>query len=685
MSAISTSLRLNDNMTPVLNKMYNSLMRTNQGFRTMERTANSGVNINVYNQFNTKIEETKNKIKDVNSQQEKTDRNINKTSSSTSGWLSKVKGIVAAYASIQTLSKGIKLSDEMTLTTARLDLINDKMQSTDTLQRKIFSSAEASRSSYSDTAAVVSRLGLLAGDAFSSNDEMIKFSELMNKSFVVGGASDTEQTSAMYQLTQAMASGRLQGDEYRSIIENAPLLAQAIEDYMRNVEHAKGTMKDWASEGMLTAEVIKAAMFNSAEETEKRFENMPMTFSQIWTSFKNNALMAFQPVLQRLNALANSEKFEQFKNQAISLAVDVADKLLTVFDAVCQISDWISSNWSVIGPIVIGIAAAIAIYTAAQWALNIALNANPIMLIVTLVGLLIAGIIYLANKVGGFGVLWNYTWAAIKVGFYYCEAAVLSGFWWMVYGLYSAFDWLATGFENLRILIETILTGISNFFISIGAAIMLHIQEVINTAIDLLNSLIDALNYIPGVEIDAVGHVTFGDDIEEKARAKIAENNAELENKKSLVAKDRAEREKTREGLKDKAKSAWNDNVAKADETWDSAKQYAANERARQKEENKNNAVQGASLSDEYMNNTGTSLDNIDENTKKTSENTEDLKYLRDIAERDVINRFTTARIHVENTNHNNIDSNADVDGIVSGFGDKLAETVSVVAEGDYS
>lgn len=672
-------------MTPVLNKMYSSLMRTNQGFRTMKQTTGSAVNINVFNQFNTKIEETKNKIKDVNSEQEKTDKNINRTSSSTSGWLSKVKGIVAAYASIQTLSKGIKLSDEMTMTTARLDLINDKMQSTDVLQKKIFSSAEASRSSYSDTAKVVSRLGLLAGDAFSSNDEMIKFSELMNKSFVVGGASETEQTSAMYQLTQAMASGRLQGDEYRSIIENAPLLAQSIEDYMRNVEHAKGSMKDWSSEGMLTAKVIKAAMFNSAEETEKRFENMPMTFGQIWTSFKNNALMAFQPVLKRLNDLANSEKFEQFKNRAISLAIDVADKLLTVFDAVCQISDWISSNWAIVEPIIYGIAAAVTFYTIAQWALNASLEANPLMWISTLIGLLVMGITFLANKVGGFGVLWNYTWAAIKVGFYYCEAAVLSGFWWMVYGLYTAFDWLATGFENLQILVKTILTGISNFFISIGADIMLHIQGVINDAIDLLNGLIDALNYIPGVEIDAVGNVTFGDDIKEKAEAKIAENNAELENKKSEVAQNQAEREKTREGLKDKAKSAWNDNAAKADETWANAKQYAADERARQKEENKNNAVQGASLSDDYMNNTGTSLDNIDENTKKTSENTEDLKYLRDIAERDVINRFTTARIHVENTNHNTIDSNADVDGIVSGFGDRLAETVSVVAEGDYS
>lgn len=174
------------------------------------------------------------------------------------------------------------------------------------LNKKIYASAMRARAFYTDTAATISKLGLLAGDAFNSNDEMIAFTELMNKNFTIGGASTQEQSSAMYQLTQAMASGRLQGDEYRSIIENAPLLAKAIEDYMRNVQGAEGAMKDWSSEGLLTADVIKAALFSTADEVEERFAKMPMTWGQVWTMASNIAIRALNPLLSAINWVANN-------------------------------------------------------------------------------------------------------------------------------------------------------------------------------------------------------------------------------------------------------------------------------------------------------------------------------------------------------------------------------------------
>ncbi|KAF5056851.1 hypothetical protein DSECCO2_362990 [anaerobic digester metagenome] len=241
-----------------------------------------------------------------------------------------IGGYVKAAAAALGLTKVVGLSDSITGTRARLDLIVDDGGSVAELDKKIYASAMRSRALYTDTAATVSKLGLLAGDAFSGNDEMIAFSELMNKNFVIGGASTQEQSSAMYQLTQAMASGRLQGDEYRSIIENAPLLASAIEDYMKNVQKAKGTMKDWASDGLLTAGVIKAALFSTADEVESRFEKMPLTWAQVGNMAANIGIKALDPLLTAIN--------------------------------------WLANNISIIGPIVLGVGAAFLVFqVAAHW------------------------------------------------------------------------------------------------------------------------------------------------------------------------------------------------------------------------------------------------------------------------------------------------------------------------------
>jgi tape measure domain-containing protein len=186
---------------------------------------------------------------------------MNKGAANGNKLLSSIKKMAAAYISVRAATEVLGLSDAMSLAESRLSLIVDDGGSVQELENKIYASAQRSRANYQDTINTVSKLGLLAGKAFSGNDEIIAFQELMNKNFIIGGASAQEQASAMYQLTQAMASGRLQGDEYRSIIENAPLLAKAIEDYMVNVQGVEGTMKDWASEGMLTADVIKAALF----------------------------------------------------------------------------------------------------------------------------------------------------------------------------------------------------------------------------------------------------------------------------------------------------------------------------------------------------------------------------------------------------------------------------------------
>ena len=255
--------------------------------------------------------------------------------------VSSLRRLAGAYFGLRGIVQVGQLSDELVSTESRLNLINDGLQNTAELQGMIYRAAERSRGSYTAMSSTVSKLGILAKDAFSSTQEIVAFTELLNKNFIIGGAAAQEQTAAMYQLTQAMASGRLQGDEYRSIIENAPLLAQAIEDYMRNVQNAKGTMKDWASAGLLTSDVIKAAMFNAADEVEERFAAMPTTWAQAWQQAKNLTIEVFQPVLNLVGKAAGL----------------------------------VGRNIEIVTGGFYGLAAAVGVYTVAQWAANDAVKA----------------------------------------------------------------------------------------------------------------------------------------------------------------------------------------------------------------------------------------------------------------------------------------------------------------------
>lgn len=204
-------------------------------------------------------------------------------------------------------AKATGLSDRLALTKSRINLINDGTQTTAELMDKIYSSAERARGSYLDMADSVGKLNMLAKDAFSSNDEAIVFVEQMNKQFKIGGASIQEQSAAMYQLTQAMAAGRLQGDEFRSIMENAPMLAQAIAQEMGV---SVGKLREMSSEGLITADVIKSALFNSVEQTNAKFEELPMTFEEVGNQLANSAIVAFQPVMDMMKDTTGTEEFK---------------------------------------------------------------------------------------------------------------------------------------------------------------------------------------------------------------------------------------------------------------------------------------------------------------------------------------------------------------------------------------
>ena len=546
------------------------------------------------------------------------------------GLLDKVKGIAVSMGIAFGGKKILDLSDEMSSTVARLDLMNDGLQTTEELQNMIFQSAQRSRTAYLDTASVVGKLGILAKDSFSSNEEMIFFAEQMNKQFKIGGASIQEQTSAMYQLTQAMASGRLQGDEFRSIMENAPLLAQAIAEKMGKTV---GELREMSSQGLITSDIIKGALFDAAEETNAKFAQIPMTFGQVATVIGNTLLQTFDPIIQTIGRGA------QF-----------------IFD-----------NWSTIEPIFWGLAAAIGVYTAitgiqtavtwlsvaANRALALSLLSNPIGWIALAIGVLIGFIYKWVQSVGGLKVAWLIVMNAIMTAWDWVKIGFFTGIFWVL----DLWDKMKLGMMNAGV-------GIANFMGDMKVNVLTILQNMVNGAIGLLNDLISAANQIPGVSIGLIGEVTFATDAAIQNEAEKQAREAGLEAYKTEIDAGMAERDATLLQMQTDAITA----TATRQAEIDAAKIDAL---AKQDDGSAENIATTAA-------NTGDMKDSM-----KASE--EDMKYLRDIAEQEVVNRFTTAEIKVDMTNHNNINSELDMDGVVAHLEQKVYETMNIAAEGVHS
>lgn len=310
MNDFGARFSITDSMTPVLRRINEAMQLMNDNMARANAATKVGLDDSAYRKvfeitqdINKELDYFEEQQRRIAGAQDNVTRSFKNSEAAAEGLGSKLGSALTAYAAFQAASKVGEISDSTTAISARLGLISDGQ--TAGLQSDIFKAAQSSRGNYMDMQSVVAKLGLMAGDKFDSNAEMVRFVELLNKNFIVGGAGSGEQSAAMYQLTQAMASGALQGDEFRSVRENAPLLAQAIEDYMRNVEGATGSMKDWSAEGLLTADVIKNAMFYAADEVEARFEQMPMTISQIGTVAYNSIIEKAQPTLEVVNDIAN--------------------------------------------------------------------------------------------------------------------------------------------------------------------------------------------------------------------------------------------------------------------------------------------------------------------------------------------------------------------------------------------
>lgn len=659
-----------------------------------------------YLRLSQTVGNTERYIRDNVDEQGRFNREIEEGTNEANSLMQTIKGAVAAYATIQTLSTALNLSDQLTSTTARLNLMNDGLQTTQDLQNMIYLSAERARGSYQATADAVSKLGLMAGDAFGSSEEIIAFMEQVNKQFTIAGTEAAGIDAAMLQLTQAMGSGVLRGEEYNSILEQAPNIIQAIADYM---EVPKGQLKDMAAEGQITADIVKAAMFAAADETNAKFESMPKTFSQIWTSFQNTALMAFQPVLQRMNEIANSEAFQEFVNNAIEGLSMVAGIALEIFDLLVGVAGAVADNWSWLSPIIYGVAAALAVYygwqlavnainaitkgihiamaiaqmihaaatgaltaataaeIAAQNGLNAALYACPIVWIIVLIIALIA-LFYAAvaavNKFAGTSV----SATGIICGAFMVALAFIGNIFVALWNL------VVDVFVLIYNLVATVANFIGNVFTDPIGAVCRLFFDLADTVLGILQALASAIDAIFGSNLagsvqgwrDSLGgwvDDTFGKG--DEVMAKMNADDMKLGRFEYGAAWD--------------AGYSFGEGIDESIANFDPSSLFDTN-------------VPGA---DDYANlgnygsgigGIGSGVDDIAGNTGKIADSMditeEDLKYLRDIAEQEAVNRFTTAEITIEQTNHNTVSGKMDLDGIVSGLTDAANEAVDKIAEG---
>lgn len=723
MATIRTAIQIQDRMTPAFKSMNVAMNIVLNTFEKLQKTSSNAVDTSSIQtareelaRANVIMNQAEDEINQANNAQNKFNNNIRNGTNSADGLLGKVKQIALTVASMAGMQKVLNLSDEVASNSARLDLVVDDNGSVEELEDKIFASAMRSRGYYLDMANVVSKLGILAGSSFKNNDELIAFTELMNKNFIIGGASIQEQTAAMYQLTQAMAAGKLQGDEFRSIMENAPLLAEAIAEYTGKT---KGELKEMSSDGVITAEIIKNAMFSAADEINDRFEKMPMTWAQIWNKMKNIALKAFEPVLKKLNQIANNPQFQEAFNSLINVLSVVAQGFLSLIEGAI----WLYNVLEPLAPVILGIVGAYVAFniisgivsavlgimstmqtiqaaasmlqagatlsaTAAQYGLNSALYACPIVWVVAIILGLIVALTYLWFTNDKVASALLYLWDALQLGIMAAGLGI-QAVW---YGLQLAALYLWLGIQTVVLGLMTAWYGFQTGVEAVCLGVLSIFQGLYNGIVSIVNGIITVLNKIPGVEIDTVEAATFADDFAGKMANNIIDRNAKLQEMASqmdgtmdqinaIKGKMGSELSASATNIQNKAielNATRDDRVAHRNDWIGEA----------------SGAIKNAMNMDSYdFGSMGSDLGNIGSNLGKISGDTgsiknsldvteEDLKYLRDLAEQEVINRFTTAEIKIDMTNNNNINSEADLDGIINTLSEGLYETMTIAAEG---
>ena len=710
MATIRTAIALYDGVTAPLQAMHKAMNIVLNSFEAMQRASGNSVDVSSIQEAREELaragaafDSIEQNIRDAGNQQDRFNRRIRDGTTAADGLWGKLKGIAATVGGLAAAKKIIGISDDLASTRARLNLIVDDGGSVSELEKKIMASAQRSRSAYFDTASAIASLGANAGAAFANTDEIIAFMEQINKQFVIGGASAQGQAAAMLQLTQAMAAGALRGEELNSILENAPGIARAIESYMGIAE---GSIKSYAEQGLITAEVVKNAMFAAADETNAKFESMPKTWAQIWTSMQNKALSIFNPILTKINQIANSEQFTKVTDGIINGLAGIASVATVVLDLLISGASLVVDNWSWLSPIILGVATALGVYygaqllangvglisqgihiamagakmiqlaatgaltaataaeTAAQYSLNAALYACPlvwiIILIIALVALFYAAVAAVNHFAGT-----SVSATGLICGAFMAALAFIGNIFVALWNL------VVDVFVMIYNLVATVANFIGNVFNDPVAAVARLFFDLADTVLSVLQALASAIDTIFGSNLagsvqgwrDSLGgwvDSTFGKG--EEVMEKLNADDLKLGRFEYGAAFDMGY--EFGQGVEDTVGGLFD---------------FSAMDSL------------GADALDAYG--LGNTLDGIYGNTGDTAGNTaamsdaldiaeEDLAYMRDIAEREAINRFTTAEIRVEQQNTNYISQDTDLDGIMDAWANDFATKLDVSEEG---
>lgn len=710
LATIRTAIQIYDGMTRPLQSMHRATSILINSFESMQRVSGNAIDTSSIQEAREELaragaafDEIEQNIRDAGNQQDRFNRRIRDGTTAADGLWGKLKGIAATVGGLAAAKKIIGISDDLASTRARLNLIVDDGGSVSELEQKIMASAQRSRSAYFDTASAIASLGSNAGAAFANTDEIIAFMEQINKQFVIGGASAQGQAAAMLQLTQAMAAGALRGEELNSILENAPGIARAIESYMGVAE---GSIKSYAEQGLITAEVVKNAMFAAADETNAKFESMPKTWAQIWTSMQNKALSIFNPILTKINELANSEQFTKVTDGIINGLAGIASVATVVLDLLISGASLVVDNWSWLSPIILGVATALGVYygaqllangvglisqgihiamagakmiqlaatgaltaataaeTAAQYGLNAAMYACPlvwiIILIIALVALFYAAVAAVNHFAGT-----SVSATGLICGAFMAALAFIGNIFVALWNL------VVDVFVMIYNLVATVANFIGNVFNDPVAAVARLFFDLADTVLSVLQALASAIDTIFGSNLagsvqgwrDSLGgwvDSTFGKG--EEVMEKLNADDLKLGRFEYGAAFDMGY--EFGQGVEDTVGGLFDFSAMDS---------------------------MGADALDAYG--LGNTLDGIYGNTGDTAANTaassealdiaeEDLAYMRDIAEREAINRFTTAEIRVEQQNTNYISQDADLDGIMDAWANDFATKLDVSEEG---
>ena len=655
-----------------------------------------------YLRLSQTVSGTERYIRDNVDEQGRFNQKINEGTANADNLMNTIKSAIATYATVQTVGVVFDLSDTLTSTTARLSMMNDGVQTTSELINMVYAAAQDARGSFDQMADVVARFGNNARDAFGSSEEVVAFADLIQKQMTIAGASTQEAANAELQLSQALGSGVLRGDELNSIFEQAPNLIQNIADYL---DVPIGQIREMAADGELSASVVKAAIFSAADDINSKFESMPQTFAQIWASSQNTALMSFQPVLNRLNEIANSDAFQQFVNNAIGGLSAVASVSLEILNSLVSVADVVANNWSWISPIIGGVTAALMAYYGSRLAVNaVDMIGNGIHLATAAVMMIHAA---------ATGTLTAATAAEIAAQSGLNGALLACPITWIVMGIIALIAVLlavtnaiaqVTGVTQSGV---GIITGV----IAVGGAFILNtiislINSVITLGVSFWNMLanfaaafglifndpiaaievmfLSLFNFIVSIVSSAAGilDTIFGSDLQSAVQGfqdKIqAQINTTVENAGGDKPKTLDPSDYTMDRI------SYGDAFSMGADFGDGVVGGISD--FFNKTFNMDSIAPSVDLSD-YTAGIGDGVKDIAGNTgaiKNSLDITdEDLKYLRDIAEQEVINRFTTAEVKIDMSGmNNNISNGMDLDGVVSVMAEGVAEAIDTAAEG---